>query len=155
MMAKYLTKLIIAGEGRAPAKTYPLDFESDSAELAGHACIGHWSANWADPEPTTETVVYVQKYEPNGLPESSVSFVIYWSHDACREAQIRRRIDERIDRLTMSELKNADPGTMIGVVFPFDLTQSEGTRTQEYYTLKFNEVIQKLRDLIATEIKGA
>src|SRR5579859_807648 len=138
-MAKYLTKLIIAGEGGVPAKTYPLDFEAESAELAGHACIEHWSANWADPEPTTETVAYVHKYEPNGLPESSVSFIIYWSHDAYREAQIRRRIDERIDRLTMSELKNADPGTMIGVAFPFDLTQSERMCAQQYYTLKFNE----------------
>jgi hypothetical protein len=77
-MAKYLTKLIVAGEVGEVAQTYPRDVEANSAEAAAHDCAEHWNKTWIGTKPTTETVIHVHKYSSDGIAlETPTAFALY------------------------------------------------------------------------------
>ena len=79
-VTKYRTKLYEADVPQT--QTHLLDVEAESAEKASDKASAYWKTHWEGPSPTTETVIHVQGFLPNGFPDDTLLFNLIISLDS-------------------------------------------------------------------------
>jgi hypothetical protein len=77
---KYRTKLYVANVPQG--QPHVLDVEAENAEKAADKANEYWKIHWQGPSPTTETVIHVYEFSPDGLFDGPLLFNLIVSLDS-------------------------------------------------------------------------
>lgn len=86
---KYLTKLVIADVPRA--QVHDLDVPGESPEDAARAAIWHWNMNWPGGPPTTEVMLYIHTYAPDGSIKEPQCLAVAWQQETFDPEALERK----------------------------------------------------------------